>query len=186
MPLDLRDQRSLLELARRSIADGCGHGWPPPAPQESWSPELSEPRATFVTLQSEGQLRGCRGTIEPKYPLAEDVWRNAWASAYADPRFPPVSAGQVARLDIAISMLTPLAPLPAASERELLDALRPGLDGLVLRCGAAMATFLPAVWDIFPDPREFVSQLKVKAGWSPSFWSAEVTVQRYQAETIKA
>lgn len=185
MTLDTRDRSRLLELARRSIIEGCGQGLPPPTPRESWPTTLSTPRATFVTLKCEASLRGCCGTLEPKGALVEDVWRNAWASAYADPRFPPVSSAELGRLDVAISVLTPLEPLPIESERELLEALRPGIDGLVLRCGAAAATFLPAVWEIFPEPRDFLTQLKLKAGWSASFWSAEVAALRYRTETFR-
>ena len=186
MALESTDRAQLLELARRSIERGCGHAYPAPAPQESWPPALIERRASFVTLKRAGELRGCRGTIEPQHPLAEDIWRNAWASAYADPRFPPLSGTELALLDIAISVLTPLEPLHVASELELVEVLRPGLDGLVLRCGASTATFLPAVWEILPDPCEFVSQLKIKAGWPASFWSAELAALRYRTETFVA
>lgn len=174
----------LLELARRSISEGCGLSLPPATPPASWPAALAELRATFVTLKHAGELRGCRGTIEPRCPLAEDVWRNAWASAYTDPRFPPVSSAQIDLLEVSISVLTPLEPLAAGSEAELLEALRPGLDGLVLRCGAAGATFLPAVWETLPDPRDFLTQLKLKAGWPPSFWSQSLTAQRYSTETF--
>lgn len=184
MPLEIEDRARLLELARRSITDGCGHGLPPPAPPQSWSAALTELRATFVTLKREGQLRGCCGTIEPRCLLAEDVWRNAWASAYADPRFRPVSGAEIDLLEVSISVLTPLEPLSPGSEAELLEMLRPGLDGLVLRCGPAGATFLPVVWETLPDPRDFLTQLKLKAGWPPSFWSQSLTAKRYSAETF--
>lgn len=184
MPLRIDERRELLELARRSIADGCGRDAPPPAPRQSWSAALGELRATFVTLKRKGQLRGCCGTIEPRFTLAEDVWRNAWASAYADPRFRPVPGAQIGLLELTVSVLTPLEPLAIGSEAELLAVLRPGLDGLVLRCGPVAATFLPAVWEIFPRPREFIAQLKSKAGWAPTFWSQSLTAHRYSTETF--
>lgn len=147
MALEAEARTRLLGLARRSILDGLGQCGPPPLPREAWSEALNEPRATFVTLKLAGELRGCRGTLEARCPLAQDLWRNAWFSAYADPRFRPVSGEEIARLEVAISVLTALTPLHVASETELLAALRPGIDGLVLRCGAAAATFLPAVWE---------------------------------------
>lgn len=184
MPLESADRRCLLELARRSISIGCGQDSTPALPRETWSGALTDTRATFVTLKHDGRLRGCRGTVEPKSPLVEDVWQNAWASAYTDPRFQPVSPPEINLLEICISVLTPLQPLSVASEAQLLELLRPGLDGLVLRCGSAGATFLPAVWEMLPDPREFITQLKLKAGWSPSFWSDSLTAQRYGTETF--
>jgi hypothetical protein len=182
--LEQSDRQRLLELARQSTARGLGRARPEPVPDGPWSVALREPRATFTTLTLGGALRGCRGAIEPHRALVEDVWHNAWASAYDDPRFPPVSADEVPRLEISISVLSALEVIPADSEAELIAALEPGVDGLVLVRGAARATFLPAVWQQLPDPSEFLAQLKYKAGWSASFWSADVSAYRYRTETF--
>jgi len=183
--LELSDRARLLELARGSIARGSGGRQPGPTPEDAWSPALLEQRATFTTLTLEGELRGCCGTIEPQRALVEDVWHNAWASAYADPRFWPVSTTELGLLEIAISVLTPLEPIAAGDEAELIAALEPGVDGLVLRCGAARATFLPAVWESLPDPREFVAHLRRKAGWSADSWPRAMTAFRYRTETFR-
>jgi uncharacterized protein len=182
--LDQTDRRRLIELARESIARGLGRAQPEPLPEELWPDALCVTRATFTTLTLGGELRGCRGTIEPRRPLVEDVWHNVWASAYDDPRFPPVSAGEIPRLAVSISVLTPLEAIAATSEAELISCLEPGVDGLVLSHGAARATFLPAVWRQLADPRDFVAQLKSKAGWSASFWSPDLKAFRYRTETF--
>jgi len=175
----------LLELARCSVAVGLGRHLPPRAPEHpAASAPLLEPRATFITLELEGELRGCCGTIEPRRPLLHDVWYNAWASAYADPRFLPVSGAEQAALEFTISVLTPLEPVCARSEAELIAALEPGADGLVLASGPARATFLPAVWQSLQDPREFVAHLRCKAGFSPSLPWSEITALRYRTETF--
>ena len=184
--LERADRSRLLELARRSIGDGAARGSPGPVPEENWPAALCEPRASFVTLTVAGELRGCRGTIEPRHSLVTDVWLNAWASAYTDPRFGALDESELPRLAIAISVLTPLEPIEAESESQLLEALEPGLDGLVLRCGATAATFLPSVWQTLPDPREFLAHLKVKAGWPASFWSSELIALRYRTETFRS
>jgi hypothetical protein len=77
-----------------------------------------------------------------------------------------------------------MRPLPAANEAELLAALRPGVDGLVLREGGRRATYLPAVWEQLPDPAEFVRQLKRKAGLAPDHWSPALRFDRYEVESI--
>ena len=182
--LDPVDRRCLIDVARESITRGYGHSGPVPVPAGPWSEALSVPRATFTTLTLGTELRGCRGTIEPRRPLIEDVWANAWASAYDDPRFPPVTGAEIPRLGISISVLSPLEPISAGSEAELIDALEPGVDGLVLSHGAARATFLPAVWRQVPEARAFVSQLKHKAGWPASFWSPDLKAFRYRTETF--
>jgi len=182
--LEPADRRRLIDAACESIARGLGRPEPEPLPAGPWFQPLCATRATFTTLTLEGELRGCRGTIEPRRALVEDVWGNAWASAYDDPRFAPVTADEIPRLAVAISVLSPLEAIPAGSEEELIEALEPGVDGLLLSRGSARATFLPAVWRQLPDPRDFVAQLKHKAGWPGSFWSADLKAYRYRAETF--
>jgi uncharacterized protein len=183
MAIDATDRRELLSLARRSIELGLAQEQLAPAPSAS-SPTLKQHRATFVTLHAHEDLRGCCGSIEPRLPLAEDVWRNAWASAFADPRFLPLTSNEYPALDVHISVLSPLERVPVATEEELLAVLRPNRDGLMLARGAARATFLPSVWESLEDPVQFVRQLKLKAGWRADFWSPEIEVWRYETESF--
>ncbi len=176
----------LLELARCSVACGLSRRLPQPPPTEDSSAVLLEPRATFATLALAGELRGCCGTIEPQRPLVHDVWYNAWQSAYADPRFPPVSAAELSALEFTISVLTPLERISARSEAELIVALQPGVDGLVLGHGHARATFLPAVWRLLPEPQEFLAQLRRKAGFSVSLPWSKIVALRYRTETFSS
>ena len=182
--LDQSERWRLLELARDSIARGLYRPAPEPLPQGEWSASLLAPTAAFVTLTLSGELRGCRGTIDPQRSLAEEVWRSAWLSAFADPRFPPIVTEEAGSLRIAVSVLTALEPIACTSEAELIESLVPGVDGLVLRCGAARATFLPAVWQSLEEPREFVRQLRRKAGLYGSQWPAEMAALRYRTETF--
>jgi len=183
--LDEVERADLLRLARRSIARGLdGTGLEPPA--GDWSPALSQQRATFTTLMLKDELRGCCGSIEPQRSLFLDVWHAAWSSAYADPRFLPVSAAEIERLEISISVLTPLEPIEARSDAELIRSLGPGVDGLVLCRGARRVTFLPAVWKTLPDPADFVAELKMKAGWSSSARLSDLKCFRYQTETFRS
>jgi len=185
--LETTDRVRLLELARCSVAAGIGRQLPARPPQHAAaSASLLEPCATFTTLKLEGELRGCCGTIEPRRPLIHDVWYNAWASAYLDPRFPPVSAAELAALSYTISVLSPLEHVPARSEAELIAALKPGVDGLVLACGSARATFLPAVWESLPEPREFLAHLWRKAGLPAGRSWSDVTALRYRTDTFSS
>lgn len=181
--IDSAARRELLELAHTSIERGLAEDRLTPAPTVG-TPTLQLLRATFVTLQVHGALRGCCGSIEPRWTLAEDVWRNAWASAFADPRFPPLTSQEYADIGLHISVLSPLERVSVASESELWAALRPGIDGLLLQLDAARATFLPVVWESLPDPVEFVQQLKLKAGWRSDFWSPRIEAWRYYTESF--
>ncbi|MFO1311181.1 MAG: AmmeMemoRadiSam system protein A [Burkholderiales bacterium] len=141
--------------------------------------ELDRPGATFVTLRSRGELRGCIGTLEAWRPLAEDVRANALAAAFRDPRFPPLRREELVVTAVEVSLLHPSEPVRAPHEDALLALLRPGIDGVVLECARRRATFLPQVWEQLPDAREFVRALKRKAGLPEDFWSEDVRISRY-------
>jgi AmmeMemoRadiSam system protein A len=175
----------LLSLARDSIRHGLTHGRPLLVDLTDYGPEFSEPRATFVTLHMESQLRGCIGSLEAHRPLAADVAHNAFAAAFRDPRFPPLSPPEFDRLELHLSLLTPAQPLIFDSETDLLGQLVVGKDGLILVEGSRRGTFLPAVWESLPDPLQFLEHLKLKAGLPRGYWSDTVQVWRYRAEVIE-
>lgn len=184
--LEPRSQALLLRTAADAIESQlerrAGAG-----PVEAALPaELLDLRASFVTLTLGGELRGCCGTLEAHRPLAIDVWHNALASAFHDPRFRPLEAGEWSRVDLEVSVLSPLEPVAVQSEAELLARLVPGEDGLVIAWRGSRATFLPKVWDQLRDPVEFLRHLKHKAGWSPDFWAEDVEVWRYFTESVAA
>ena len=168
----------LLAIARESIEKG-GESRALARHPHDW---LREPGASFVTLRLEGELRGCIGSIDARRPLGEDVVRNARAAAFRDPRFPPVTAAELPRLQVEVSVLSPREPVSAASEAEALARLRPGVDGVTFEYGAAAATFLPQVWESLPQPDEFLEQLRLKAGLPARFWHPDVRLSRYTVE----
>ena len=170
---------TLVRIAREAIASDTE-----PALEAS-EPWLREPGASFVTLKLDGELRGCIGSVEPHRPLATDVARNARAAAFDDPRFAPVSAAEVPRLGVEVSVLSPRVPFEAASESDVLAKLRPQVDGLYLEFGAMRATFLPQVWESLPDPADFLGELRRKAGLPPGFWHPGIKLSRYTVEKYR-
>jgi AmmeMemoRadiSam system protein A len=133
-------------VARDSIAHGVEHGTALTVEPRAFDPTLREPRACFVTLHAREKLRGCVGSLEAGAPLVVETARNAYRAAFEDPRFHFVRAPELADLAVSVSILSPLEPLRVDSEAALLGAIRPGVDGLVLRGDGRSATFLPAVW----------------------------------------
>lgn len=186
MPDDtlLAHEDTLLRIARDAIAHGLRHGEPLDLSMQDLAAELREPRATFVTLKIGDMLRGCIGCLEAHQPLAADVNHNAFAAAFADPRFPPLRSDEAPRLHIHISVLTPPEPLNVVNENELLAALEKGVDGLILEDRGRRSTFLPAVWEQLPDARSFVRHLKRKAGWAEDYWSDTMIVKRYRSYSL--
>jgi AmmeMemoRadiSam system protein A len=151
---------------------------------DDYPPALREPGAVFVTLNLDGQLRGCIGSLEPRRSLVEDVAHNARAAAFDDRRFDPVSPSEFPRLDVHVSVLTPLVPLEVENRAELLDVLRPGRDGLLLEDPPHRSTFLPQVWDSLPDPEDFLGELLLKGGLSRDHWAPTLRFHRYSVEEL--
>jgi AmmeMemoRadiSam system protein A len=175
--------QQLLQLAGESIRLGlCGQTLKVRA--ADYAAPLRERRASFVTLHVDARLRGCIGTLEARRRLVEDVADNAWRAAFRDPRFPALTWPEYERLKIHIALLSPPEPMQFASEEELLAQLRPRVDGLILEEGHYRGTFLPSVWEQLPEPREFLRQLKRKAGLPSDYWSERIRVQRYTTESI--
>jgi AmmeMemoRadiSam system protein A len=175
----------LLRLARGSIEYGLIHEAPLPVDCGDLPPALSDPAATFTTLRFEGQLRGCCGTLEAVRPLAEDVARSAFQAAFRDVRFEPVGKHELGALRLEVSVLSPLESMPVVDEADLLDRLMPGTDGLVILAEGRRATFLPKVWEMLPEPQQFVAALKAKCGLAENYWSERLEFQRYRTTSYE-
>ena len=174
----------LREIALESVRHGLKYGKHLPVETSRYPRTLQAPGASFVTLKSHGQLRGCIGSLEAHQPLINDVAYNAYAAAFSDPRFPPLSEDELEGLEFHISVLTPAVPMEFESEQDLLEQIRPGIDGLVLEDGYNRGTFLPAVWESLPDKTSFLQHLKLKAGLPPDHWSDSIRVLRYTTESF--
>ena len=184
MSLSEKNKRSLLDLAYRSIETGLKTGHPLNINLRDYSAELSQQRATFVTLEKNKQLRGCMGVLEAALPLAEDISENAFSAAFRDPRFPPLQHSELAGLEIHLSILSPSEEMIFTSEEDLITQIRPNIDGLILESGSRRGTFLPSVWQSIPLPVQFVQHLKQKAGLAKNYWSDQIKVYRYTTEMI--
>jgi uncharacterized protein len=177
-------QQQLLQVAWQSIQQGLAQGKPLPVDMSAYPPALTATRATFVTLQINHQLRGCIGTLQARRPLVEDVSANAFAAAFNDHRFTPLTAGEFENLSLYISILTPPEAMVITSEQDLLQQLQPCIDGLIIKEGNKRATFLPSVWESLPQPVDFLNRLKLKAGLPGNYWSDTMQAYRYQADKV--
>lgn len=178
---DERVATTLLKVARNSLREAAGLG----ASQSENTEWLDCRGACFVTLRSAGSLRGCIGSVRAYRPLVEDVAWNTRSAALQDPRFSPVVAEELEDIEIEVSVMSEPEQLDVRSESQLLEVLRPGVDGLILEYEGHRGTFLPAVWRELADPNEFVRRLKLKAGLSADFWSEEIRVWRYSTTSYR-
>lgn len=174
-------QEILLDLAAASIRHGLEQGCPLKVEPGAYEEPLRALAATFVTLNIDDRLRGCIGRLEAERALVEDVADNAFAAAFRDPRFSPLTAGEFEQVAIHISVLTPPERLIIASEAQLLDLLEAGRDGLIIEDRGHRATFLPSVWTSLGQKEDFLRQLKLKAGLPAEHWSPDLRAYRYRA-----
>lgn len=177
------EREILLEIAKKSILMGLQQQQLVIDP--SGYPEaLQEKRATFVTLNSNHNLRGCIGTLSPYRTLVDDIAHNAYAAAFSDPRFPQLQKDEYEQLEYHISILSATHPMHFSSEQDLLSQIRPGVDGLILQDNNRRGTFLPSVWEQLPTTEEFLRHLKQKAGLPDDYWSNTLQVSRYTVESF--
>jgi AmmeMemoRadiSam system protein A len=172
----------LITIARSTISSALGK---PISETYEDFPWLQELGACFVTLTKNQQLRGCIGTLEAHRPLLVDVKSNAYAAAFRDPRFSPLTTEELPHTSIEISLLSAMQAVAFANEKDALAQLKPNVDGVVFEYGHYRSTFLPQVWEQLPDAEVFMAHLKHKAGLQPGFWDEEVKLYRYTVNKWK-
>jgi AmmeMemoRadiSam system protein A len=177
----------LIKLARDSLTEKLGLEGSPAAPLDLKAapadPDLRRPGGIFVSLKLDNRLRGCIGTLSARETLADGAAIYAEHAAFHDPRFPALTASELDRIRIEVSVLTPPQPLSFSDAEDLLTKLRPGCDGVILRKGGSSATFLPQVWEQLPQAEDFLSQLCLKAGLAENAWRAErLSIETYQVQ----
>ena len=177
-------RNDLLLVAAHSIDHGLDVGAPLEPVVAEYPAQVQATRATFVTLKRDGALRGCIGSSNAARPLVADVAFNAFGAAFRDPRFPPLTAPERAGLGISISVLSEREQMEFASEEDLVQQLRPGIDGLLIESDQNRGTLLPSVWATLPEAATFLLQLKRKAGLADDFWSDSIRISRYTAESF--
>jgi hypothetical protein len=168
------DKKALLTLVRETLTRHLSGQAAPRA--QGLGPAAQQKRGIFVTLKKRGALRGCIGRMIPDKPLhilAGDV---ALQSALEDPRFRPVTLEELRDLEIEISVLTPMAPVPGA------DHIDVGRDGVLIRKGGRSAVFLPQVAPEQGWGRdEMLEHLCLKAGLPPGSWKEGAQLLTFQA-----
>ncbi len=179
--------QALVALARKTLLERFGRKMDETAAAEMEKQladrKFSENLANFVTLNKEGQLRGCIGSLVGSEPLLEGLRRNTLNAAFNDHRFPPLIEDELEAVEIEVSILTEAKPLEYQNGEDLMAKLRPNVDGVIIRKGAARATFLPQVWEQLPQPEDFLAHLCMKAGLSGDAWqNTKLEVLTYQVQ----
>jgi AmmeMemoRadiSam system protein A len=173
MELNVDDKKELLRIARDVIAAAVTGK--KTSPSKSTSKALSDLCGAFVTLHLLGELRGCIGYIEPRFPLRETVEEVAQKAALEDPRFPPLTPKELERVEIEVSVLSPLKKVADVNEIVV------GTHGLIIDAGYTRGLLLPQVATEWGWGREqFLSQTCRKAGLQADAWKQKkVTIYSF-------
>jgi AmmeMemoRadiSam system protein A len=171
------EQRNWSEYARRVLTYALNgidltRAQAPSCPAEPYG-------GAFVTLRKFGKLRGCIGSLDGSRPLHEAIREAAINAALNDPRFPPLSFGELPDVTIEVSILSKAQRLPS------LDELRIGEHGILVRRGEQRGLFLPKVATEYDLDREtFLSRCcKEKAGLPEDAWKdPETEIYVFTAE----
>lgn len=182
-PLSRDEGRILVKIARMAIEEHLRGSETLRIPDDL--PDvLREKRGVFVTLEKNGNLRGCIGYPEPVKPLIDALVEAAISAATGDPRFPPVKPEELDDIEIEVSVLTPPEPIEVENPAEYPRLIRVGVDGLIVERGWARGLLLPQVateWGW--DSEEFLCNTCMKAGLPPDcFYDPETRVYRFQAQ----
>ncbi len=174
------EEETLFEIANDTLA-WCvlGHYGTFDFDKYSITDKLKIKRATFVTLKINGQLRGCIGSLTPISPLYHSVHENAANAAMRDPRFTPVTNNELPYLQIQVSVLSPITPIPNLEKFQL------GKQGIILTKGSHSAVFLPEVateqgWNL----EQMMTALSQKAGLPPDGWKSGASFEVFTSVAI--
>ncbi len=177
MALTNQEKKYLLRAAREAIEQKVETREEDGPETDSLSEALREKRGAFVTLKSNGQLRGCIGTFSEEKPLSKTVTEMAVSAATHDPRFMPVTPEELKRLKIEISALTPLTPIKGVTEIEV------GRHGIYILKEGSAGVLLPQVaTENNLSREEFLEMLCQKAGLGPGQWREGATILTFEAE----
>jgi len=177
--LSAQDKLQLLGIARGSLVSQLSGQDGKRYDIGEVSDALNEKRGAFVTLTREGRLRGCIGTFRSSAPLCKVVADMAVSAAIHDPRFRPVTEGELGKIQIEISALTPLRRIGDIAEIEV------GTHGLYITRGHYSGVLLPQVaveygWNV----QEFLENTCLKAGLPPNSWREGASIEVFSAEVF--
>lgn len=153
------EKKELLAIAHRSVIAAVSRT--SYVPEKPVSTVLMRKAGAFVTLREKRELRGCIGYIEARIPLYQTVAETAARAAIGDPRFEPVSEGELKDIEVEISALSPL------QETKNIDDIVIGKHGILIETGFNRGLLLPQVatennW----NREQFLSYTCLKAGLS--------------------
>ncbi len=153
--------------------------------KNSYGGKFVEKRGVFTTInKTNGELRGCIGFPEPIYPLGEAIIKSAIAAATEDPRFPPLTKGEIDDVLIEVSLLTKPVAVNVDNRKDLPKIIEVGTHGLIASSGVYSGLLLPQVAvEEKMNAEEFLDAVCWKAGMEKGCWKdKDVEIKTFTAE----
>lgn len=146
-----------IQSVKHYIETGKSLPCPNPLPND-----LNQNSGTFVSIKKQGALRGCIGTMTPKYKnLAEEIIKNAVRAANEDPRFPPIQENELTSLTFSVDVLSPLKKIEDLKDQDIKK------HGLVVRGNGKQGVLLPDL-EIIKSAQQQLKVCLKKGGFNPT------------------
>ena len=176
MVFSLKEGEELVKLARRRIEAYFKS-------EDVSDDKFKEKLGVFVTLNKDGELRGCIGFIEPVFSLSKGVIEAAKAAAFADPRFMPLQKDELGEIKVEVSVLSK----PELMTGDYAKQIKIGRDGLIVEKDGFRGLLLPQVAPEWKwDAKEFLEHTCEKAGLDRGCWKEKsCKVYKFSAQIFK-
>ena len=145
--IPLAHRQQILQVARQAILHPLQSKENFQLNLDHFPSSLKADGASFITINLDGRLRGCIGSLQAHRALILDVANNAQAAAFKDPRFRPLTLKEYLEIELHASVLSAPEPVNVQTREELMQVIRPGKDGIILEeQGRLMASSMPSVF----------------------------------------
>lgn len=129
-----------------------------------------------MTLEKDGELRGCIGYPRAVLPLGKAIVDSAINAGTRDPRFPRVRPEELDEITIEVTVLTEPQVMDG-DKKTLPERVQIGRHGLIVTRGMCSGLLLPQVAPEYGfDSVDFLCQTCLKAGLPVDAWLDDDTV----------
>ena len=153
--------------------------------KRSYPEDIFDKGAAYIILSKNKVLRGVSGSILPVSSVAQNIANNIYRAAMGENGFPKLVPEELSEIEITIYLLSNFEKISYENERDLLNKINIGLDGLVIRDGNRQGVSMPYEWKDTQDTVTFFKKLKIKAGMNPNYWNNRINVYRFRTVEIK-
>lgn len=172
-------QKPLLSLVRNSLQEGVHKRYR--IKRRSYSDYLFNRGASFISIKHDGKVIGSSGSIRATKALAADIADNVYKILQKIKDFPVDDK----KLEISIWLLTDAEEIIFDSYEDLLNKITRDIDGLIIRSGKREGFLYPHAWKNAKNKEDFLIDLKVQAGLSPTYWSDDIKIYKFRMVKVK-